>query len=407
LYGDNSYNKDTLRKLMSNGSALLAGNSTVNFDEIAKEKVFAAINQANMQTKKDLIKDYKALKNKIGKSPMMLDFLDYGYRDPFLYVKKERSYFNFAKSMEMELQTSLNTTEQKLLELFGNEINNSKRLEESLILKSLLTVGSIPKDTFKHQVYDLYGYLPSDKTISSAISNLNFEFVRERKNKQLIPAKEVYNLDLVQNVNGIISISNSFQKHLSNTVFRQFLWDTTEYSIRTFDKLFDMSKWRNGFVLYRKYSRKDVFRILNTKENPVAQNVGGYMVSPDFSNCPIFVNYHKEEDISESTKYEDVFVNPREFDWMSKSNRKLESKDVQSILGNNGSIRLPLFIKKNNDEGTDFYYMGDMHPIHNHVEQTTMNNDKGKKVSVVKIRFELEDAVESSLYTYLGENVVV
>jgi hypothetical protein len=31
---------------------------------------------------------------------------------------------------------------------------------------------------------------------------------------------------------------------------------------------------------------------------------------------------------------------------MSKSNRKINSKDVQSILGKNGAIRLPLFIKK-------------------------------------------------------------
>jgi hypothetical protein len=43
-------------------------------------------------------------------------------------------------------------------------------------------------------------------------------------------------------------------------------------------------------------------------------------------------------------KYEDRFVNNKEFDWMS--NRKINSKDVQSILGKNGAIRLPLFIKK-------------------------------------------------------------
>jgi hypothetical protein len=29
-------------------------------------------------------------------------------------------------------------------------------------------------------------------------------------------------------------------------------------------------------------------------------------------------------------------------------------KDVQSILGKNGPIRLPLYQKKNNDEGLDF-----------------------------------------------------
>ncbi len=33
LYGDTSYNKDTLRKCLSSGSALIPGSSTINFDE--------------------------------------------------------------------------------------------------------------------------------------------------------------------------------------------------------------------------------------------------------------------------------------------------------------------------------------------------------------------------------------
>ena len=51
-------------------------------------------------------------------------------------------------------------------------------------------------------------------------------------------------------------------------------------------------------MLYGKYSRKDVHRILNWDENPIAQNVGGYMIDPKTKTCPIFVNYHKEDDIS-------------------------------------------------------------------------------------------------------------
>jgi hypothetical protein len=115
------------------------------------------------------------------------------------------------------------------------------------------------------------------------------------------------------------------------------------------------------------------------------------------------VNYHKEEHISESTKYEDEFVNNKEFDWMSKSNRTVNSNDVQSILGQNGPIRLPLFIKKNNDEGMDFYYMGEVNPELNQVAQTTMPNDSGKQLSVVKIRFNLTNPVTSSMYNYLQE----
>jgi SOS-response transcriptional repressor LexA len=142
-------------------------------------------------------------------------------------------------------------------------------------------------------------------------------------------------------------------------------------------------------------------------ENPVAQNVGGYLVSPDKEHCPIFVNYHKEDHISESTKYKDEFLNNKEFDWMSKSNRTVNSNDVKSILGQNRPIRLPLFIKKNNDEGMDFYYMGNVTPELNQVEQTTMPNDGGKQLSVVKIRFNLTDPLTSSMYNYLQEKSAI
>ena len=32
------------------------------------------------------------------------------------------------------------------------------------------------------------------------------------------------------------------------------------------------------------------------------------MFHPEDKNCPIFVNYHKEDDISDTTKYEDGFI---------------------------------------------------------------------------------------------------
>lgn len=39
LYGDTSYNKDTIRKLLSSGSSFIPGTSTINFDKIAREKI--------------------------------------------------------------------------------------------------------------------------------------------------------------------------------------------------------------------------------------------------------------------------------------------------------------------------------------------------------------------------------
>jgi len=404
LYGDTSYNKDTLRKLISEGSRMIPGSSTINFDEITKEKIFQSIDSANMQLLSDLKKDYNLLKYKLGRIPMMMDFIGHGSRDPFLYVDYANSYYNFVVRVETNFNLKLSKEEVKLLELFSKEINNSKRVEECLIIKLIIEFGKISVIDLKEYILKKYQYFISNETITSCISNLNFEFIREKKDGKLISAKEIYNLDIIKFDDEILFFSNKFMSYLNNETFKKYLIDSTEYSIYEFDKLFEINNWQNGFVLYRKYSRKDVFRILNVAENPVAQNVGGYLVSPDNTHCPIFVNYHKEDHISESTKYEDEFVNNKEFDWMSKSNRKIESNDVQSILGKNGAIRLPLFIKKNNDEGMDFYYMGEVSPNLNKVEQTTMSNDSGKQISVVKIRFNLSNPVSTSMYNYLEQN---
>lgn len=404
LYGDTSYNKDKIRKLISEGSSMIPGESTINFDEITKEKIYASIDSAKMKLLTDLKIDYNNLKSRIGRIPMMMDFVKNDSRDPFLYVDHSKSYFNFLNKVEKNFDTTLNTKQIKLLELFSKEINNSKRIEESLILKELITSGNYNVEKLRTTIKEKYNYYISEETIKSSVSNINFEFIREKKDGKLVPAKAIYNLNVVKLENSEFLVEDEFKLNLENSVFKKFLLDSIEYSLYNFNKNFDSTKWNEGFHLYRKYSRKDVFRILNFSENPVAQNVGGYLVSPDNKYCPIFVNYHKEEDISESTKYEDKFVNQREFDWMSKSNRKLESKDVQSILGKNGEIRLPLFIKKNNDEGTDFYYMGNINPQKNNVEQTKMNSDSGKQVSVVKIRFDLENPVSDSMYQYLEEN---
>ena len=405
LYGDTSYNKDSLRKLMTEGSRMIPGASTINFDQITKERIFQSIDTANMQLLADLKKDYNLLKYKLGRRPMMMDFIEHGSRDPFLFVEYADSYYNFMVKVEKEENAKLTQQQLKLLELFSKEINNSKRVEESLILKLLIEAGELTAKTLRSKVLEKYGFSISDETIKSCVSNLNFEFVREKKDGNLLSAREIYNIDVLSLEQGNFVLASAFVKHLKHTEFKQFLLDSTEYSVYEFNRLFEAEKWQNGFVLYRKYSRKDVFRILNVKENPVAQNVGGYLVSPDNSHCPIFVNYHKEDDISESTKYEDEFVNNREFDWMSKSNRTLSSNDVQSILGHNGPIRLPLFIKKNNDEGMDFYYMGNLSPDLDHIEQTTMPNDHGKQLSVVKIRFNLNTPVAQNIYEYLQEKV--
>ena len=404
LYGDSSYNKDRIRKLISQGSSEIPGASTINFDRISKEQIFESINAANLSTLKDLRSDYTYLKNRLGRIPMMEDFRKARMRDAFQFVIYSNSYLNFVSKVESDFSPELNDLQIKILEYFAGEINNSKRVEESLILKGLLLEGEFDFQNLVREVERLFSYRPSNETFLSAVRNINMEFVRVKNSGSLVPFRTLVGFGVIHmDSRRKIQFTDEFNQCLKDNVFREFLVDNVDFGIHTFQEKFKAEQWQNGFQFYEKYSRKDVFRIMNFDVNPVAQNVGGYLVSEEQGVCPIFVNYHKEEDISESTKYEDEFLSKSVFAWMSKSNRKLKSKDVQSILNAEGQMRLPLFVKKSNDEGSDFYYIADLLPKKESAQETSMKNDKGKSVSVVRMEFDLSQQVEDGIYKYLLE----
>lgn len=81
---------------------------------------------------------------------------------------------------------------------------------------------------------------------------------------------------------------------------------------------------------------------------------------------------------------------------MTRNNVRLDSREVEAIK--NPVTRISLFVKKSNDEGKDFYYLGDMVP--QNFEQTTINNDAGRSLPIVNIIFGMNDLLEEKMYKY-------
>ena len=152
----------------------------------------------------------------------------------------------------------------------------------------------------------------------------------------------------------------------------------------------------NNMVLYEKYSRKDVCRLMNWDKDE-SSTIYGYRIK--HNTCPIFVTYEKQEDISDSTKYEDAFVNNQIFSWMTRNGVSLDSREsVDIINAKETGLKICLFIKKSDGEGTDFYYMGEVEPIE--WKQTTIQNDKGKVLPIVNFIFKLKHSVRDDIYEY-------
>jgi superfamily II DNA or RNA helicase/HKD family nuclease/SOS-response transcriptional repressor LexA len=385
LYGDTSYNKDVLRRSISSGSRLIPGSSTINFDAITKERIFKSIDSANMRLFKDLRNDYDLLKYKLGRIPMMMDFIEHGSRDPYLYVEYSKSYYNFICKVEKETQYDLNSELAALLTQFALNINNAKRVEECIIIKELITHSFLELSYFKNIINTEYGYLVSDETIESCILNINFKFIKKESS--------------IVEYDNKFKLSPAFKRHLQNDLFRSFLIDNIEYSIYTYNNQFEFQNYINGFQLYGKYTRKDVCRILNWEQN-YDSTVYGYKIHRN--EVPLFVTYRKADDISLTTQYNDHFISQEEFAWESKAGKRLDSKEVIAIRDAKiNGLTISLFIQKSNDEGADFYFMGNVDTVTDSLTQEFKTNDKNKEVPVVHMKFKLQHTVQESLYRYL------
>lgn len=117
-------------------------------------------------------------------------------------------------------------------------------------------------------------------------------------------------------------------------------------------------------------------------------------------DCAIFVNYDKK-DHTPSTQYIDEFIDEGQLQWMSKNQRSLTSPEIIQFQNAKNPTRLPLFLKKSNDEGLDFYYMGELTPIMNSFKETTIKNKDGVPLPAVAVSFDIVPHVESSIYRYI------
>ena len=104
-------------------------------------------------------------------------------------------------------------------------------------------------------------------------------------------------------------------------------------------------------------------------------------------------------------KYEDEFINNVTHQWFSKQARTLKSNDVDEIINSSeNNMRLPLFLKKDDNEGSDLYFLGDLKVDKATLEETYIQDRKNNKQKpIVKMRMYLDRPIKEDLYKYISE----
>ncbi|USG07258.1 NgoFVII family restriction endonuclease [Latilactobacillus sakei] len=390
LTGDHSRNKNSLRSKLSTDQVI--GMSTINFTEVAKQRVYDSINNSNLTELKLLRDDYQDLKKRLGRIPLLFDFTTHGSIDGSVLVSKFDSYYQFLIKMKEEVH--LEIYEEMVLRMLSKELLNGMRIHELLSLKLLFEKdGIVSADDFKQALEQVHGRTDQN-TLNAMLSVLNLDFYQKANQKKY--GVEPY---VVLSNNEYHLNQRILQSYQSNEYFNQLVDDALATGLFKADR-YDQTQ---PLTIGKKYTRKDMCRLLGWKKD-LSAVVNGYKLA--YGTCPLFITYTKSQDIDDGIKYEDEFLNSATMRMFTRSPRKLDSPEVQAMVQGNasGALKMPLFVKKSDDEGGDYYYLGLVNIDKRSLQQESMLDKKGKEVSVVTMNLILEKPVQYQLYLNLTKD---
>ena len=396
LSGDRSYNKDNIRRYVTEGGRIIPGASTIHFDEISRKRIFQAIDNANFSDIKLIRENYTNLKNKLGHIPALADFDKYGEMDVLRIFDNNSlgSYYKFLVKYEKEYTIRLPEDEEKVIEFISKKLASGKRVYELELLKHLIDCPHNPISWLRELSSKKYHHFIDNNCAGNIINVMTNEFPTSA-------AKKTYaQCVFLEKEGNDYCASRSFMKMLDNPEFRSILEELLDFGIARYKENYSNHYQDTDLVLYQKYTYEDACRLLNWERNEVPLNIGGYKYDKKTKTFPIFINYDKQDDISDTTKYEDHFVSASRLIAISKSGRSMDSEDVQNFLkARERGIDVHLFVRKNKDDkiSKEFYYLGRVIATGNKKEFTMPNTDK----TAVEIEWALETPVREDIYEYI------
>lgn len=393
LSGDRTYKKDELRRFLFEGTSLIPGCSSITFEPIARENIYNSINKTNFSTFKFLKEKYIELKNKIGKVPRIIDFYNYGSVDPQLILDFSGSYPEFLAKVDPEdYRNGFNSTQIDYLRFLSKYISNPKRLHEILTIKLLLN-NEFVSDNNLNIALSQYGIINDFASINHTFRFLSGNYFNSDVLKR-------YNNHYIAKTNGnAIKKTEDFSKSLSQEMVSS-IGDLLEYAILNWQNNYADRHNSSNLCLYKKYSRFDACKLLNWNKDE-SMVIFGDPKKPRVNTYPIFVTYDKNKDISESIKYEDKFIDKDTFSWVTTNEVRMDSEEVRILKEYaKTNVAIQLFIKKNDDEDSGHYYMGNMIPIE--FNPGTIPK-KGKQSPVVNIKFRMLNSIRDDIYRYITE----
>lgn len=392
LFGNESLNKESLRQdlIAAEEVGVLPGLSSVRFDRISQERVLSSIVETRLDSFSNLKFAVETMRNRLGQVPALYDFLRFESVDPVLLATKVENYPKLIERL-LRIDSGLSASEHKMLGLVSHEVLTAKRSHEFILLRTLLDEGAIAADRVA-ALFAAFGLPATTTQVNGTIDTFTLELHSQADQNR-------YGTGIVTRLSdGSVALHADFVTAYQTSAFFAAAVDDI---IRTGLQLV-ADRYIAGlpFTPGRQYSRKDTTRLLGLPRKWVS-TLYGYKVDPKTATCPIFVTLHKSEEVTASTAYEDALLDSSTMLWYTKSRRTLASAEIRPIIEN--KVELHVFVKKDDAEGSDFYYLG--RATAHDAEQTTMAGTGGAALDVVRMRLRFDKPIEGALYDYFHPTV--
>ncbi|WP_294967333.1 DUF3427 domain-containing protein [uncultured Methanosphaera sp.] len=402
LSGDTTYDKDTIRKFMINRNNMLVGCSTINFDKISSERIYKSINKAKFNNLNFIRNEYFKLKNKLGHIPTLYEFYKYNQLNPMFIIncmnklnslKESKTYPYFVAKVDNDYNNSMNTLELLYLEFITQKLANGRRPHELVIIEELIKNNTLEIYVLENILKERYNIINDRISIESAIRVLDKSFYKPREHDYYLKSK------IIDVKDDEITIDQTFKRLLDNKEFKDNVCDLLKLGLTEYEDNYNEHLDNMNFKLYERYSRADIAKLLNWPEKDA---IYGYVIKNNIDKektCPFCVTYDKKENNEESTKYVNKFYDNETLSWMATSSRTFESKDIKEILNyKKTNMKFYLFMKKNNEEGKTFYYMGPIIPTQ--PAQAKVMDKNGELKDTVNFKLKLKYPVREDMYEY-------
>ena len=388
LFGDESLNRESLRERLNETveAAALPGLSSVSFDEISRERILRSITQTKLDSRANLKAALVLMQNRTGTIPTLRDFYRFESVDPVLLATNKEHYPALVEAL-LGQPAELDDRQSKALSLLSKEVLAGKRLHEFVLLELLLSKKSVTVSEIFSE-FELAGLVSGPVEVRTAIETLALIGYPQNKMKN-------YASGIVCAEGDSVWLTEEFQRdYLNSAPFFAAVSDLRETGQ-------DLTRSRyqahRPFTPGLQYSRYDAAHILGWSRSTYS-TIYGVKTDKALGVCAIFVTLEKSEEVTESVAYQDKLLDPSTMRWFTKSNRKIKSADVVPIV--TGDVALHVFVKKDDAEGTDHYYLGQAAAYE--ATETTMPGEGGRVFPVVTMLLRFDSPVSQGLFDYFS-----